>query len=241
MRNAKLFWLNGEIRSLFDAEVDRRVRLEYSARAEREITRNMLTDTDAALAYLKRLDAIEREVMAEIENALGEPVEVGFEPTHSPSGIVQNFNTLLGISHQGEMQTVEQFRRVVQMFAGSLSDESALEVASIYDAWQIGKAYAAGEFVKYGTNGVGDAQLYKVVSAHTSQADWTPDAAPTLYTPIGLNDSGYPVWSKPTGGHDAYDRDDVVDYNGTLYKSTVDGNVWSPDEYPQGWQIVNRD
>ena len=33
MRNAKLFYMNGEIRSLFDAEVDKRVRKEYSARA----------------------------------------------------------------------------------------------------------------------------------------------------------------------------------------------------------------
>jgi hypothetical protein len=239
MRNVTLFYKCGAIKDFFDKETEKRIRAEYSALKEKEILRNMMTDTDAAVAYAKRVEEIKAEVKVEIEKSLGKTVEVGFDPTLPPNGIVQNFNALLGISKQSEMQTVEQFRRVVQMFAGSLNDESALEVASIYDAWQIGKAYVAGEFVKYGTNGVGDAQLYKVVSAHTSQADWTPDATPALYTPIGLNEGGYPVWSKPTGAHDAYNKGDIVDYNGTLYKSTIDGNVWSPDEYPQGWEMVN--
>lgn len=137
-----------------------------------------------------------------------------------------------------KLQMAEQFRKALQMFAASLSDEKALEIASVYDEWQIGKAYSVGEFIRYGANGVGDPQLYKIVQAHTSQADWTPDNSPSLYDAIGLNESGYPVWSKPTGAHDAYNKGDIVDYNGTLYKSVIDGNIWSPDEYPQGWEKV---
>ena len=64
-----------------------------------------------------------------------------------------------------------------------------------------------------------------------------PDKAPSLFTAIGLNNSGYPIWSKPSGAHDAYNTGDIVDYNGTLYKSLIDGNVYSPDEYPQGWEV----
>ena len=138
-----------------------------------------------------------------------------------------------------KLQMAEQFRRALQMFAASLADESAMEVAYVYDEWVVGKAYKTGDFIRYGTNDVGDPQLYKVVQDHTSQADWTPDATASLYSPIGLNKEGYPVWSKPTGAHDAYNKDDIVDYNGTLYKSTIDGNIWSPDEYPQGWEVVN--
>jgi hypothetical protein len=137
------------------------------------------------------------------------------------------------------LQAAEQFRKALQMFAMTLADEKAMEIASVYDHWAVGKTYEAGEFLKYGVNGVGDPQLYKVVQAHTSQADWTPDKTASLYSPIGLTDEGYPVWSKPTGAHDAYNKGDIVDYNGTLYKSLIDGNVYSPDEYPQGWEIVN--
>lgn len=136
------------------------------------------------------------------------------------------------------LQAAEQFRRAMQKFAASLSDDDAMEVSCVYDEWKPNKAYAVGEFIRYGVNGVGDPQLYKVVQAHTSQADWTPDATASLYTPIGLNEKGYTKWSKPTGAHDAYNTGDIVDYNGTLYKSLIDGNVYSPEEYPAGWEVV---
>lgn len=110
----------------------------------------------------------------------------------------------------------------------------------IFDEWEIGKAYRTGDYITYGKNSVGDPLLYKVVQDHTSQADWTPDITASLYDVIGLDDSGYPVWSQPTGAHDAYNAGDIVNYNGVLYKSLVDGNVYSPDTYPSGWELYNE-
>ena len=124
------------------------------------------------------------------------------------------------------------------MFAATLTDEQALEVATVYPRWETGKTYAVGDIISYGENGVGDPQLYKVVQAHTSQEEWTPDAAAPLYDAFGLDDQGYPVWSQPSGAHDAYNTGDIVSHNGTLYKSAIDGNVWAPDAYPQGWEVV---
>lgn len=124
------------------------------------------------------------------------------------------------------------------MFSASLTEEQAMEVVAVFDHWQEGKAYTAGEYLTYWVNSVGDPQLYKVVQNHTSQADWRPDVTASLYTPIGLDDSGYPVWSQPAGAHDAYNAGDIVNYNGKLYKSLIDGNVYSPDAYPSGWEAV---
>lgn len=138
-----------------------------------------------------------------------------------------------------KLQAAEQIRRVLQMYALSLSDEQAMEVPAIFDAWVTNKAYSIGDIVTYGNNSVGDPQLYKVVQAHTAQNDWTPDTSASLFTPIGLDDSGYPVWAQPTGAHDAYNTGDIVNYNGTLYKSVVDGNVYAPDAHPAGWEVVN--
>lgn len=138
------------------------------------------------------------------------------------------------------LQMAEQFRKALQMFAMSLDEEKAMEVATVFDPWEIGKTYSVGDFLIYGVNGVGDPQLYKVAQAHTSQADWTPEATPALYTAIGLDDSGYPVWAQPTGAHDAYNAGDVVDYNGTLYESLIDGNIYSPDAYPAGWRVYEK-
>lgn len=140
-----------------------------------------------------------------------------------------------------KLQMAEQFRKALQMFAASLTDEKALEVATIYDPWVVGKTYTTGDFFTHGTNSVGDPQLYKVNQNHTSQADWLPDATPALYTKIGLDDEGFPVWAQPTGAHDAYNTGDVVNYNGTLYESLIDGNVYSPDAYPAGWKIYETE
>ena len=138
------------------------------------------------------------------------------------------------------MQAAEQLRKVLQMYATTLTDEKAMEVVAVFDPWTVPMKYAVGDFVTYGVNGVGDPQLYKVISAHTSQADWTPDVSVSLFTAIGLDDSGYPVWSQPTGAHDAYNKWDIVNYNGTLYQSLIDGNVYSPDAYPAGWAVYNE-
>lgn len=131
-------------------------------------------------------------------------------------------------------------REAMDVAGATLDDEKALECVRLYRPWEVGKAYATGEFLTYGVNGVGDPQLYKVVHKHTSQADWTPDKTASLYDALGLDDNGYPVWSQPTGAHDAYNTGDIVNYNGTLYKSMIDGNTYSPEEYPAGWEVYTE-
>ena len=138
------------------------------------------------------------------------------------------------------LQAAEQLRRALQLFSASLTDEQAMEVAAIYDPWKVGKAYATGEYVTYGENGVGDSQLYKVAQAHTAQADWTPAATPALYVAIGLDNSGYPVWSQPTGAHDAYNAGDIVNYNGTLYESQISGNTYTPGTDERWWAVYKE-
>lgn len=136
-----------------------------------------------------------------------------------------------------DIQALEQLRRAIQMVVANVTEDEALEIATVYPKYEVGKAYAVGEYIAYGENEVGDPQLYKVVQAHTSQADWKPSETPSLYEPIGLTKEGHPIWSKPSGAHDAYNMGDIVDYNGKLYKSLINGNVYSPDEYPAGWEV----
>lgn len=135
------------------------------------------------------------------------------------------------------LEQAQAIREAMNVAGATLSDEQALVCVRLYKAWEANKKYYVGDFLTYGVNGVGDPQLYKVVQEHTSQKDWTPDTIPALYDALGLDDSGYPIWAKPTGAHDAYNNGDIVNYNGTLYQSLIDGNVYSPDEYPAGWKV----
>ena len=47
----------------------------------------------------------------------------------------------------------------------------------------------------------------------------------------------WPAWVQPTGAHDCYNTGDKVTYNGQHYVSKIDGNVWSPEAYPAGWEV----
>ena len=124
----------------------------------------------------------------------------------------------------------KQLRQLIERIAVTLDDETALTGVELFPMWAIGKAYAVSDRAQY--NGT----LYKCVQAHTSQADWTPDATPALWVVVSIDE--YPEWVQPLGATDAYKKGDIVSYNGKLYRSTIDGNVWSPEAYPAGWEIV---
>lgn len=122
--------------------------------------------------------------------------------------------------------------RLAKITAISLPDEQAIEVPELYPEYELNHEYKQNDRFQYGGT------LYKVNQAHTSQEQWVPgtDGTESLYTNLMLNDDGYQIWKQPTGAHDAYNTGDVVEYNGVLYKSLIDGNAWAPDAYPQGWQ-----
>ena len=139
------------------------------------------------------------------------------------------------------IQSAAEMRKALQIFLASMDPEiqaaQMLEVPTVFPSWQVGKAYKAKDVFSYGLNGVGDPQLYQVLQDHTSSAEWTPDTAASLYKQIGVTEDGYPVWVQPIGDGDTYMTGDIVSYNDTLYRSTIDNNVWAPDAYPQGWEV----
>ena len=121
-----------------------------------------------------------------------------------------------------------RLRDMMHKAAVSLADGDALKAVELFPAWKDATAYALNDRIRYGD------KLYKCVQAHTSQSDWTPDKTPALWTEVSIDE--WPEWRQPTGAQDAYNKGDKVTYNGKHYISTIDGNVWSPSDYPQGWE-----
>ena len=123
-----------------------------------------------------------------------------------------------------------ELRPFIEKAAVSLADGDAVEAVELFPVWAVGVAYAVDERIRYGE------KLYRVVQAHTSQADWTPDQTPALFTEVA-KPGEIPVWKRPTGAQDAYNKGDKVYYpnkDGPVYVSTVDSNVWEPGVY--GWE-----
>lgn len=124
------------------------------------------------------------------------------------------------------LQDARAMRAFIERAAQSLDDAAALQAVCLHPHWAAGQAYAAGYKVQH--NGA----LYKCVQAHTSQADWAPDATPALWVVVSIDE--FPEWVQPTGAHDAYNIGDKVSYNGKHYICTADANVYAPDVY--GWK-----
>lgn len=140
-----------------------------------------------------------------------------------------------------KVQAALELRKALQFFLETLDVETQaakmLEVPSAFPVYAIGKSYKAKDVFRHGENAVGDPQLYQVLQDHTSAAEWAPDTATSLYKKIGVTAEGYPEWVQPLGATDAYNTGDIVDHNGVLYQSTIDGNVWPPEAYPAGWAV----
>lgn len=136
------------------------------------------------------------------------------------------------------IQTALEFRKAVQIFLSKLDVDtdldSILEVPTMFPAYEVGKAYKTKEIFSYGINDVGDPQLYQVLQDHTSQAEWTPDTAASLYKKIGIAEDGTPQWVQPLGATDAYMKGDKVSHKGKHWVSSIDNNVWEPGVY--GWE-----
>lgn len=117
----------------------------------------------------------------------------------------------------------------------SISDDAALKMPDYFPTWDgNGHSYAAGDRVTYNDT------LYKVLQAHTSQTTWTPTDAPSLFAKVLTSTTGEPLpWEQPDSTN-PYMIGDRVTYNGKVYESTVDNNVWAPDAYPQGWKEVTE-
>lgn len=115
-----------------------------------------------------------------------------------------------------------------------LSDEEAYIIRVLYPEFQIGIVYKVGERIIYKD------KFYKVISEHTSQADWTPDVAVSLFVEISDPSIEYPEFKQPTSTETAYMKGDKITFNGAKYISLVDYNVYSPTDYPKNWQLVDE-
>lgn len=125
-------------------------------------------------------------------------------------------------------------RKLIVETSATLDDTEALTGVELFRPWAVGITVTKGERLRFGSD------LYRVEQDHTTQADWTPDITPALYTKVA-EPGEIPVWRQPTGAQDAYMTGDKVwfpERDTTVYESMIDNNVYSPEAYPAGWKVV---
>ena len=128
----------------------------------------------------------------------------------------------------------ESLNKIGKIVANQVVDDVvALSIKEFYDEWQEGVAYKVNQYVMY------KEVLYKVLTEHNSQASWTPDVTASLYAKVLADPTGETIneWVQPDSTN-GYMKGDKVKYEGVVYVSLIDNNIWSPVAYPVGWQIV---
>ena len=127
---------------------------------------------------------------------------------------------------------------VAQIQAQNLTEEQALTVKDIYPVWDgNGVSYPKDYYLTH--NG----KLCKVLQAHTSQADWEPDTASSLFAEVlpGQDGTGSGEWVQPDSTN-PYMTGDRVTHSGEPWESLIDNNFWEPGA--QGtealWQKVTE-
>lgn len=126
------------------------------------------------------------------------------------------------------------------VLASQLSEEDVAKILSVFRPYEVGKFYDADALFQF------ENKLYRVIQAHTSQADWRPDKATSLYT-TAVPQSTLPVipaWVQPLGAHDAYHIGDKVEHptdSEVIWECTAEdangNNVWTPGVY--GWVQIS--
>jgi hypothetical protein len=124
--------------------------------------------------------------------------------------------------------------KIAKIVADEITDDKqAYDIQDIYDNWEIGISYKKNQYIIYHT------VLYKVLSDHISQRDWKPDKTTSLYAKVLTDPTGETIneWVQPDSTN-AYMKGDKVKFEGNIYESVIDNNVWSPSTYPAGWKLV---
>lgn len=185
------------------------------------------------------IDNIDTYIAAKEERTYVEPPEptedekLQLEASIAKSQLKEKAVTVMMMSLVGGDTTEAQTEYQTSVMA--LSDGVALKIPDIFPTWSgDSKEYKKGERLNY--NGT----LYKVLQDHTSQSTWTPTDAPSLFAKVLTSTDGtIPEWEQPDSTN-GYMKGDKVQFEGKIYESTIDNNVWSPTAYPQGWKEITE-
>ena len=143
-------------------------------------------------------------------------------------GVVYSYNRGMVIVRQPHERTI-------------YAPEDTPALFYVYRANTEGAEWVANEPVEKGDKRTFGGKTYQCVQPHTTQVDYTPTATlGVLWKEVPQQSDEYAVFVHPTGAHDVYMKGDIVWYptlNSTLYRSKIDNNSWSPDEYANGWEI----
>ena len=123
-------------------------------------------------------------------------------------------------------------RAAMEKAAVSLDDKDASTAATMFPHLK-----GDGSLVKAGTRVNWNGSVKKAAVDLWDTAQNTPDAAPALWEDIGYVDGVRKIPDVITVTS-AFAQGEEGWWKGKVYVSLLANNVWTPDVYPNGWEVV---
>lgn len=180
-------------------------------------------------------DIIESGIYENVK-IIGESETIGFQK--ADISVSTFFNGEKDVTSITLTKYLESTENKLSLLASlTLDDQQSIKNRTLFDDW-------SGDSVDYKkdiskVNHAGS--LWKCITSHTSQPDWAPGVAPSLWTRMDDPSIEWPDWVQPVGSTDAYSKGDKVSHNGKHWVSTVEGehtNTWEPGVF--GWDEVSE-
>ena len=125
------------------------------------------------------------------------------------------------LNYDERLKRAKEFRKMSMISADSLPDTQAAEVKTLYPVWKEGQAVSVDARRYYPPTDM----LYKCSQAHTTQADWTPDVATSLWTPLDVEHTGTLEDPIPAVSGMEYVKGKYYSEDGTIYLMNREGMV----------------
>ena len=125
-----------------------------------------------------------------------------------------------------------RLRAIVEQAAASLDDQTASEGAALFPRLKgDGSRVSAGTRINWGG-------VIKRAAVDLWDTDAnTPDTAPILWDDIAYR-QGYRIIPATITAGTAFAQGECGWWGDVLYRSTIAANVYTPEQYPAGWEAV---
>lgn len=130
------------------------------------------------------------------------------------------------------IENARRLRPIVEQAMQSVDDKTASEAAQLFPVLNDG-----GSLVESGTRINWNGTVKRAAVDLWDTAENNPDNAPTLWEDIEYRD-GYRVIPETITVGKAFAKDEYGWWGEELYKSIVDNNVYTPEQYPDNWEKV---
>ena len=125
-------------------------------------------------------------------------------------------------------------RSVMDNAGAMLSDKQASTVVSLYGGMRYG-----GELIKAGARISWKAALKRAAVDIWDREENNPDNAPALWENLPYKQGIRIIPEVITAGL-AFKKDELGWWRDVVYKSLLDSNTWTPDEYPAAWEVAEQ-